>query len=183
MRMSRLIISASVSVFACVALVAIPSQRQGTAAASSGQEPSRGATPGGGQRGGGGGRAEVPMNGPGNLLAGVWGADPAAVDSRGWGWMTKSYVSASYKRPFYNKAKELLFSDKQVTSHRSARSIRIYARSALRLRLVRDAAQHDVLGCREDDRRVPGARLPRRIVCRISSNRAFKRRPTLAPSA
>ena len=31
--------------------------------------------------------------------------------------MTQAYVSASYKRPFWNKAKELLFSGKQVTSY------------------------------------------------------------------
>jgi len=31
----------------------------------------------------------------------------------GWGWVTTSYVIPSYKRPFYNKAKELLFSDKR----------------------------------------------------------------------
>jgi hypothetical protein len=50
------------------------------------------------------------------LIAGAWGKDALPVDSRGWGWMTKAYVSGGYKRPFYNKAKEMLFSDKQVTS-------------------------------------------------------------------
>ena len=30
--------------------------------------------------------------------------------------MTKSCVGGNYKRPFYNKAKEMLFADKQVTS-------------------------------------------------------------------
>ena len=50
-------------------------------------------------------------------MTGVWGADPVALDPRGWGWMTRSYVSASYKRPFYNRAKEMLFSGKQVTSY------------------------------------------------------------------
>ena len=48
--------------------------------------------------------------GPGNLVTGVWGAEPTAVDSRDWGW--KSYVSASYKPPFFNKAKEPVFSGK-----------------------------------------------------------------------
>ena len=42
---------------------------------------------------------------------------PLPVDSRGWGWMTKSYLGANYKRPFYNKATEPLFRDKQVTSY------------------------------------------------------------------
>ena len=59
--------------------------------------------------------AQTP-SAPGNLLNGVWGATPLPVDPRGWGWQTKSYVSANYKRPFYNKAKEMLFSGKQVTS-------------------------------------------------------------------
>jgi hypothetical protein len=50
-------------------------------------------------------------------VTGVWGADPMAVDSRDWGWISKSYVGANHKRPFYNKAKELLFSGRQVTSY------------------------------------------------------------------
>jgi 4-hydroxy-2-oxoheptanedioate aldolase len=65
---------------------------------------------------GGRGGADTPTVGPGVLLGGAWGADPVPVDPRGWGWMTKSYVSANYKRPFYNKAKEMLFSGQQVTS-------------------------------------------------------------------
>ena len=117
MRMRRLIVSASVFVLACVTLVTMQAQRQGAAAAAgSGQNATQ--TPaarGGGQRGGGG-RADAPTVGPGNLVTGVWGTDPTPVDSRGWGWMTKSYAT-NYKRPFYNKAKELLFSDKQVTSY------------------------------------------------------------------
>ena len=117
MRMRRLIVSASVFVLACVTLVTMQAQRQGAAGAASGGQDARQipAARGGGQRGGGG-RADAPMLGPGNLVAGVWGTDPVAVDPRGWGWMTKSYVT-NYKRPFYNKAKELLFSDKQVTSY------------------------------------------------------------------
>jgi 2-keto-3-deoxy-L-rhamnonate aldolase RhmA len=71
---------------------------------------------GAGQRAGGT-RADTPTVGLGNLLTGVWGTDPVAVDGRGWGWMTKSYVSKSYTRPFYNTAKEMLFSGKQVTSY------------------------------------------------------------------
>jgi 2-keto-3-deoxy-L-rhamnonate aldolase RhmA len=109
----------SVSVFAivCATLVAMQAQRQDAAGAGAGQDATQVAAPARGQRGGGGGRADAPMLGPGNLVAGVWGADPTAVDSRDWGWMSKSYVAASYKRPFYNKAKELLFSGKQVTSY------------------------------------------------------------------
>jgi 2-keto-3-deoxy-L-rhamnonate aldolase RhmA len=51
------------------------------------------------------------------LVGGVWGAKPLSPGSRGMGWMSQSYVSSSYKRPFWNKAKELLFSGKQVTSY------------------------------------------------------------------
>src|SRR5260370_34315242 len=68
-------------------------------------------------QGRGGGRGDAPPLGPGNLVTGAWGADPVPLDPRGWGWMTKSYVSANLKRPFYNRAKEMLFSDKQVTSY------------------------------------------------------------------
>ena len=99
MRMRHAIILASVLALATVALVPMQAQRQGGAGA-------------------GGGRGEAPTVGPGNLITGAWGADSVPVESRGWGWMTKSYVTAGNKRPFYNKAKELLFSDKQVTSYR-----------------------------------------------------------------
>jgi 2-keto-3-deoxy-L-rhamnonate aldolase RhmA len=91
MRTHWLMNSVCIVVLACVALVPIRAQR-------------------------GGGRADAPVMGPGNLITGVWGAEAVSVDSRGWGWMTKSYVT-NYKRPFYNKAKEMLFSDKQVTSY------------------------------------------------------------------
>ncbi len=117
MRTRRLIISASVFVLVSVALVPTQAPRQGGAVAAAASQAS---TAGGaGQRGGGSGagRADTPMIGPGNLVTGVWGADPVALDSRGWGWMARSYVSTNYKRPFWNKAKEMLFSEKQVTSY------------------------------------------------------------------
>ena len=71
---------------------------------------------GGGRRGGGGGAAAPATIQPGNLVQGAWGSAPLPVDSRGWGWMTKSYLSKNAKRPLYNQAKENLFQDKQVTS-------------------------------------------------------------------
>src|SRR6266446_452645 len=118
MMMRRLIVSATLFGLACMALVTMQAQRQGAAgAAGGGRDASQTAAAAAGQRGGGGGRADAPVIGPGNLVTGVWGTDALPVDSRGWGWMTKSYVGADYKRPFYNKAKELLFSDKQVTSY------------------------------------------------------------------
>jgi 4-hydroxy-2-oxoheptanedioate aldolase len=93
MTMRRLICSAGAFVLACVTLVPVQAQRQG------------------------GGGAAPPVLGPGNLITGAWGENPLPLDARGWGWMTKSYVSSNYKRPFWNKAKEMLFSGKQVTSY------------------------------------------------------------------
>src|SRR5262245_15729283 len=105
MTLRRWIGPAGAFVLACVTLVTILVDRQGVVSASGGQSASQAPPSGrGGQRGGGGGNADGPLVGPGNLITGAWGADPLAVDSLGWGWMTKAYVSPSYKRPFYNKA-------------------------------------------------------------------------------
>jgi 2-keto-3-deoxy-L-rhamnonate aldolase RhmA len=64
-----------------------------------------------GARGGdqGGGRAGGPQA-QGTLT-------PMTPDARGWGWQVKASISPNTPRPFYNKAKELLFQDKQVTSY------------------------------------------------------------------
>jgi 2-keto-3-deoxy-L-rhamnonate aldolase RhmA len=111
MRQTRLIILATVLVSAT--LVTMRADEQGSAAQANGRQGAGQSATGRGQRGG---RGDAPIVGEGTLVTGAWGADPTAVDARGWGWMTKSYVT-SYKRPFYNKAKEMLFSDKQVTSY------------------------------------------------------------------
>jgi 2-keto-3-deoxy-L-rhamnonate aldolase RhmA len=71
----------------------------------------QGAGQGTGQGGGRAGGPAKPVPQPKGTLV------PLAPDSRGWGWMTKSYVSPTAQRPFYNIAKEKLFSDKQVTSY------------------------------------------------------------------
>ena len=42
---------------------------------------------------------------------------PAKADARGWGWQVKASVNPATPRPFYNKAKELLFQDQQITSY------------------------------------------------------------------
>src|SRR5687768_15182306 len=42
---------------------------------------------------------------------------PATPDARGWGWQVKATINPATPRPFYNKAKELLFQDKQITSY------------------------------------------------------------------
>jgi 2-keto-3-deoxy-L-rhamnonate aldolase RhmA len=72
------------------------------------------ATPGqgsGGRQGGGrtGGAAD------GKLIGGT--LTPAKPDARGWGWQVKASINPATPRPFYNKAKELLFQDKQITSY------------------------------------------------------------------
>jgi len=113
MRM-RLFIAAGVLVILCMALPTMRAQRQGAVTVAGGRDAGQAAAAG---RAGDRGTPDKPAVGPGHLMTGVWGADPLPVDPRGWGWMTRSYVGAAYKRPFYNKAKELLFSDRQVTSY------------------------------------------------------------------
>jgi 2-keto-3-deoxy-L-rhamnonate aldolase RhmA len=51
----------------------------------------------------------------GSLIGGT--LTPAKPDARGWGWQVKSEINPATPRPFYNKAKELLFQDKQITSY------------------------------------------------------------------
>ena len=70
----------------------------------------RGAAQGGGRAGGG---AAAGANRPpiGGTLT------PAKADERGWGWAVKASINPATPRPFYNKAKELLFQDKQITSY------------------------------------------------------------------
>jgi len=72
-----------------------------------------GAQGGRGGRGGGGRQAGPPS--PGHLMVGAWGEGALTPDSRGWGWMVKSYVEKA-QRPLWNQAKEKLLTDKQVTS-------------------------------------------------------------------
>jgi 2-keto-3-deoxy-L-rhamnonate aldolase RhmA len=42
---------------------------------------------------------------------------PARPDARGWGWQVKASLNPATPRPFYNKAKELLLQDQQITSY------------------------------------------------------------------
>jgi 2-keto-3-deoxy-L-rhamnonate aldolase RhmA len=66
------------------------------------------------QGGRAGGRAGGRGRGAPNWQYGS--VEPLQPDARGWGWQSKSYVSPDAQRPFYNKAKELLFQDQQITS-------------------------------------------------------------------
>ena len=87
---------------------------------------------------------------------------PTAVDSRGWGWMTQvvrqrelqaSVLQQGEGNALQRQAGHQLH-DQHVRS-----GVLLRGPQALRVRLVRDAAQHDVVGRRrEDDRRVPGPR-------------------------
>ena len=52
---------------------------------------------------------------PGQLIGGT--LTPAKPDARGWGWQVKAAINPNTPRPFYNRAKELLFQDQQITSY------------------------------------------------------------------
>ena len=42
---------------------------------------------------------------------------PATADERGWGWQVKAMMNPATPRPLYNRAKERLLQDKQITSY------------------------------------------------------------------
>jgi 2-keto-3-deoxy-L-rhamnonate aldolase RhmA len=42
---------------------------------------------------------------------------PAKADERGWGWQVKAMMDPKTPRPLYNRAKERLLQDKQITSY------------------------------------------------------------------
>ena len=42
---------------------------------------------------------------------------PAKADARGWGWQVKATMAPSTPRPLYNRAKERLLQDKQITGY------------------------------------------------------------------
>ena len=75
----------------------------------------RGDAPPGGDQGGG--RAGGPRGGRagGAPIGGTLALTP--VDERGWGWQVKASMNPATPRPLYNKGKELLLQDKQVTSY------------------------------------------------------------------
>jgi 2-keto-3-deoxy-L-rhamnonate aldolase RhmA len=100
----------NVLVAACLtASLALGIQAEQGPAAPAGT-PAQGGAPGGRQGGGrtGGAAAGAPIGGT---------LTPAKPDERGWGWQVKASINPATPRPFYNKAKELLFQDKQITSY------------------------------------------------------------------
>ena len=98
MRMMRLVVAAGLMLVAGFAVHA----QQGTPAPAG----ARGAGRGAGAAGGGA---------PGQLIGGT--LTPARADARGWGWQVKASISPNTPRPLYDKAKELLLQDKQITSY------------------------------------------------------------------
>jgi 2-keto-3-deoxy-L-rhamnonate aldolase RhmA len=65
----------------------------------------------------GGGRAGGPAAGAATRAPIGGTLTPATPDERGWGWQVKASIAPATPRPFYNRAKELLFQDEQITSY------------------------------------------------------------------
>jgi 2-keto-3-deoxy-L-rhamnonate aldolase RhmA len=108
--MKRLHLAAAVCAAALAIVVpAVPGAQQAAPQAPTapqGTGASTGAPQGGGRRAGGGGGAPV-----GGTLT------PAKADERGWGWQVKAMMNPATPRPLYNRAKERLLQDKQITSY------------------------------------------------------------------
>ena len=69
--------------------------------------------PTGAGRQGGGQRGRGPTGGApiGGTLT------PKKADERGWGWQVKAMMNPATPRPLYNRAKEALLNDRQITSY------------------------------------------------------------------
>src|SRR3954468_23567991 len=65
------------------------------------------------QGAGAAGRGAAPA--PGALIGGT--LTPKKTDERGWGWQVKALMNPATPRPLYNRAKEALFNDRQITSY------------------------------------------------------------------
>ncbi|HEX7777925.1 MAG TPA: aldolase/citrate lyase family protein, partial [Vicinamibacterales bacterium] len=46
---------------------------------------------------------------------------PKKADERGWGWQVKATMNPATSRPLYNRAKEALLNDRQITSYTISR--------------------------------------------------------------
>src|SRR5262245_24952041 len=114
MSILRLVVAASVTAGLAMvaprnAVNAFPEITAEQGAAPAGQGAAGGGRQGGGRAGGAAGATD------GKLIGGT--LTPAKPDARGWGWQVKASINPATPRPFYNKAKELLFQDKQITSY------------------------------------------------------------------
>ncbi len=114
--MKRLRFAAAVSALAGLGMVLPAAQGTGqpppqgavqTPATPQGAGAEPGGRQGGGRRGGG-----APGGAPiGGTLT------PMKADARGWGWQVKALMNPATPRPLYNRAKERLLQDKQITSY------------------------------------------------------------------
>ena len=93
-----------VMVFLTVGLAIVLQAEQGQPPASGAGGQGRG----GQGRGGQGAAAGAPIGGT---------LTPAKADARGWGWQVKASMNPATPRPLWNKAKELLLQDQQITSY------------------------------------------------------------------
>ncbi|HVG56506.1 MAG TPA: aldolase/citrate lyase family protein [Vicinamibacterales bacterium] len=114
MSIRHLVTAASLATGLALTLPAIvtafrPDQAPPQAPPPSAQGAGRGGQ--GGGRAGGGAAATANRPPIGGTLT------PAKADERGWGWAVKASINPATPRPFYNRAKELLFQDKQITSY------------------------------------------------------------------
>jgi 2-keto-3-deoxy-L-rhamnonate aldolase RhmA len=68
------------------------------------------------------GAPQAPAPG-GSTSAGLIGGTltPAKADARGWGWQVKAMMNPATPRPLYNRAKERLLQDRQITSYTISR--------------------------------------------------------------
>jgi 2-keto-3-deoxy-L-rhamnonate aldolase RhmA len=113
--MKRLRFAAVVCAGAGLAVVLADARGMGQAPPQGGAAPpaaaqGAGAAPAAGRQGGGrrGGGT------PGELTGGT--LTPMKPDARGWGWQVKAMMDPKTPRPLYNRAKERLLQDKQITS-------------------------------------------------------------------
>ncbi len=131
----------------------------GLAAVLQGQQGVPGAMPAQGGGGGrqGGGRAAGAAGGA--LIGGT--LTPAKPDARGWGWQVKATMSPDTPRPLYNKAKELLLQDKQITSYTiSSYNVELYCEVAKHYDYIWFEMQHSTMSWDEVRRMMvacPGA--------------------------
>src|SRR5262245_55075145 len=106
--MSRLRLAGTCCLFVTAAMLASAAQDpapRGQGAAT--QDPAQPGRQGGGRRGG-----PTPGGPPiGGTLT------PKKPDERGWGWQVKALMNPATPRPLYNRAKEALLSDRQITSY------------------------------------------------------------------
>src|SRR4051812_21721000 len=93
-----------VSIVICLAIAAV-------ALLSASQDPS---PAGAGRQGGGAPGRGGPTQG-GAPVGGT--LTPKKADERGWGWQVKALMNPATPRPLYNRAKEALFNDRQITSY------------------------------------------------------------------